>query len=329
MGKSGDAKGNLKKMRPVPSYSNASLMRKPDAVLKVQRSYTVRGDGKENFVLFIIPFEFEQEMNVEAIEYVSSNFKIVHHANFGIYAVDPSIEIRGDSNAIESNKLAAQTVRYQELTKDIVYYNGWVPGSSPIIFPQKIGFKIPKRGVIVLTNHYSPSPINITEQSSINLFFSPTNINRAVKTLSIGSGGVGQIKPPLILLPNEINKFKIQMSIEEPLSLLYIWPHMHLLGKSFKAYYVVNGRDTIPLVRIKKWDFNWQEAYKFKKFMKLPIGAVLTVEGEYDNTSNNPKNPFSPPQLILSEGLMETTNEMLSLIIIYLPYKEGDEDIEF
>ena len=39
-------------------------------------------------------------------------------------------------------------------------------------------------------------------------------------------------------------------------------------------------------------------------------------------------NPFNPPQFILENGSMKTTDEMLQLIVSYLPYQEGDENIK-
>jgi hypothetical protein len=53
----------------------------------------------------------------------------------------------------------------------------------------------------------------------------------------------------------------------------------------------------------------------------------LHIEGTYDNTANNPFNPNKPPRPVLSKGDMLTTDEMLTLLMIFLPYKEGDESI--
>lgn len=318
-----EVKGNRKDRNDqTPALRNA------DVVISVHKPFTIEGDLKENFILSVIPFEFEKELSVESIEYISDNLKLIHHANFGIYAVDPSLDISGDTLSINSNDLSAYSNRLGELTKNLVYYNGWVPGSTPISFAKGLGFKLPKRGVIVLTNHYAPSAVKKTERSSLKFYFSKTVVERTVNTLSIGSGGIGEITPSLMIFPNEIKTFYIRMEIVEPLSLLYVWPHMHLIGKKFTAYYTTASQDTVPLVRINDWDFNWQEAYKFKKLMKIPKGAVLTIEGVYDNTARNPHNPNSPPMIVFSDGLMGTKNEMLSLILVYLPYKEGDENLE-
>jgi hypothetical protein len=52
------------------------------------------------------------------------------------------------------------------------------------------------------------------------------------------------------------------------------------------------------------------------------------VEGLFDNTANNPNNPFSPPREIAEKnGSMKTTDEMFQLIVTYLPWQKGDEQI--
>jgi hypothetical protein len=112
------------------------------------------------------------------------------------------------------------------------------------------------------------------------------------------------------------------------ISLLTVNPHMHLLGKSFWAYAVSLKGDTIPLIKINKWDFRWQYFYTFKKMVKIPKGATIHTVGVFDNTRENPNNPFSPPQLVSErEGSMRTSDEMFQFIVTYLPYMSGDENI--
>ena len=103
---------------------------------------------------------------------------------------------------------------------------------------------------------------------------------------------------------------------------------MHLLGRSFKAYAVKPGGDTIHLISIPRWDFNWQYFYTFKKMVKIPAHSTIVAEGVYDNTKQNLNNPFSPPRQVTDQkGSMKATDEMFQFIITYLPYKDGDENI--
>jgi hypothetical protein len=123
-------------------------------------------------------------------------------------------------------------------------------------------------------------------------------------------------------------KFVTRAVIHNDISLVTINPHMHLLGKSFLAYAVTSAGDTIPLVKIRKWDFRWQYFYTFKKMLRIPAGSTIVAEGWFDNTRNNPNNPFSPPREITGlGGSMRTTDEMFQLILTFLPYEAGDENI--
>jgi hypothetical protein len=112
------------------------------------------------------------------------------------------------------------------------------------------------------------------------------------------------------------------------ISVLTINPHMHLLGKTFLAYAVLPQGDTLPLIRIPRWDFRWQYFYTFERILKLPRGTTIHAEGVFDNTAANPNNPFSPPREVREQGAsMRSTDEMFQCIITMMPYQEGDEDI--
>jgi hypothetical protein len=103
---------------------------------------------------------------------------------------------------------------------------------------------------------------------------------------------------------------------------------MHLLGKSFEAFAATPDGRTIPLVRIPKWDFRWQYFYTFPKMVKIPKGSSIAAIGVFDNTAENPNNPFSPPREIIgTNGSMRVTDEMFQLILTYLPYLAGDENL--
>tara|TARA_B110000008_G_C16645655_1_gene434502 strand:- start:172 stop:639 length:468 start_codon:yes stop_codon:yes gene_type:complete len=97
---------------------------------------------------------------------------------------------------------------------------------------------------------------------------------------------------------------------------------MHLLGKYIEMYAVTPANDTINLVRINNWDFEWQGAYLFEKFIKIPAGSVIYANGTYDNTPS----PANPNPVTVQSGL-NTQDEMFVGIFQFLPYQAGDEDI--
>jgi hypothetical protein len=162
-------------------------------------------------------------------------------------------------------------------------------------------------------------------------FLSIGKINRKVKVISLGSGGIGErdIYPPLVLFAGEVQTHRLRIAnSREDISLLYVWPHMHYLGKEFKAF-ATREQDTIPLVHIPAWDFRWQEIYRYKKPVILKKGDVVNVYGTYDNTANNPLNPNNPPKFVESSGDMRSDQEMLTLLLVYILYEPGDETLVY
>ncbi len=59
--------------------------------------------------------------------------------------------------------------------------------------------------------------------------------------------------------------------------------------------------------------------------MKIPAGSTIFAEAEFDNTRQNLRNPFSPPQTVTYGW--GTKNEMLNLIFEFVKYEKGDEEI--
>lgn len=311
----------------VPVQVTNDLPDKPDMVLRPKQALEIKGDGNETFVIFKIPFELPQGTAVRALEFIPGNRKLVHHANFAVQAVGQDVDIYRGSEVTLSDQFQTNLGEFQPFMQDVVYYGGWIPGASPQTFPKGIGFTMPTRGVILLTMHYGPSSVPAEDHSRLNIYFSPTPIERVLQATSIGSGGIGEIEPPLVIPADSVKTFRVDMVTSLDLSVLYVWPHMHLLGKNFEAWATTPDNQVLPMVKIPEWDFRWQESYKFNHLLHVPKGSTIHIRGTYDNTSGNPNNPFSPPQMIISQDLMESKSEMLNLIMLFLEYKPGDEHL--
>jgi hypothetical protein len=149
----------------------------------------------------------------------------------------------------------------------------------------------------------------------------------------MGTNGISPVEPALQIAPNTISKHLSRTRIYTDMSVLTVNPHMHLLGKSFKAYAILPNGDTTKLIHIPQWQFRWQYFYTFTHPVRIPRGSELIVEAVFDNTLKNPNNPFNPPRLIGERtdrggASMRTTDEMLQFIITYLPYQKNDELID-
>ena len=331
----GMPKGKVKKKVIPPFTKGSQLTQLPSLTVTMPKALLIPGNNKHNYGCYKIPYELPNDTFVRGIEFVAQNKTLVHHASYQILEVEEDVDVfnqpyhflYGDSinsvsDAHDFNYLKL-VGRSGKMPKE-VFHSGWLPGTAPLFFPQGIGFKLPRKGVILIRNmHFSPSPQAVQEQSSFNLFFSQKRIDRAIQFAAFKPKGVSSIIPS-----DSVKKFYIIIKMNSDMSLLCINPHMHLLGKSFKAFALAPSGDTIPLVHIHDWDFNWQEFYRFKNIVKIPKGSILHAEALFDNTKNNPNNPNIPPKDVYFEtGSMEDTEEMMRLVFLYLPYRVGDENI--
>ena len=336
----GSPAGDTSKIPPPPAFNNASLFGKPDLILHMKSAFIIEGNNRDHFMMMKIPFELPEDTFIRAIEIVPGNKKLVHHINAHLiqYEYDAKKDLNKGEMFVNTELMdKREAYRRLDLQNDDGSYplltpsvSNYLPGVEVTIYPEGIGgYKVKRKGVLLLDNiHYGPSPVDTSDSTTFNIFFSASAPVRPTAEFILGTSGISKVEPPLVIMPNTVQTFKTHFTLSSDLSLLTVNPHMHLLGKSFLAYAIKPGGDTIPLIRIPVWDFRWQYFYTFNNILKLDKGTTIFVEGTFDNTVNNPLNPFDPPQIVAErEGSMRTTDEMFQFIVTYLPYKKGDEQI--
>lgn len=335
----GAPEGNPSALPPAPQFPENSAFGKPDLVLHMNRSFFIEGNNKDHFMMMKIPYELPADTFIRAIEIIPGNKKLVHHINAHLvqYEYDAKKNTSNGESAVNTelmNKREAYVAldlpnddgTYPLLTPSVTNY---LPGVETSFYPQGIGgYKVKRKGVLLLDNiHYGPSPVDTTDSTTFNIFFSPHAPERQASEFIMGTSGISPVEPPLVIQPETVQVFKTHYILPEDLSILTVNPHMHLLGKSFLAYAVKPGGDTVPLIKIPRWDFRWQYFYTFPRMLALPKGTEIFAEGVYDNTSANPLNPFNPPKVVAErEGSMRTTDEMFQFIVTYIRYQSGDEN---
>ena len=319
--------------------------RKPDLVLPII-PMKIYGDNRDQFYVVKVPFEIPRDTFVNVVEFVTGRNQVVHHANGHLlnYNYNKKDNVFKGDYFINTNSQESEFI--DGFTKmNLIQDDGslpirvhsainYLPGMEYQPYPKGIGgFPIKRKGTFVLNDiHYGPYPKTILDSSFINVYYSAEPPKRPFQEVMLGTNGVSKIVPPLVIPPGKIMKFTTQWQVPFDISLVSINPHMHLLGKSIKAYAIKPNGDSINLIRIPKWDFRWQYVYVFENLLRLPKGTVVRVEAVFDNTSTNPNNPNIPPKEIgerldKNGASMRTTDEMLQFIITALPYKKGDESI--
>lgn len=283
------------------------------------RAFVIKGENKEEFRFFHLPSKIKENGYIQSIEFAPGNKKQVHHSRI---MIDTTQSISGIDGLSEED---SSILKYQTKPLADPFLFGWVPGNDKIIFPKGIGKKIYANSDFIVNVHYVPSPIQVIDSSSIIIQLSNDPVEREAETLTLTENNISN--QPFIIYPNKKSTFYMRSPIlQDSISLISIMPHMHLLGKSFKSYAITPDGTIVPLVNVPSWDFNWQTTYQFKKFTVLPKGTVIYAEATYDNTNENPLNPYKPARTV-GYG-WGSKDEMMNLILYYVKYRQGDELID-
>jgi len=329
---------NLKS--PSPTFVTPGTERKPDKIIGFPDTVFISGVSRDKFRLAKIPFELPADTFLDAIGFKAGNKQLVHHVNGHLINYSPGKKkdhFSGEWILDAEEVSSLEAYRKMELQNDdgsypplLVSAFNYLPGVEPVRYPDGLGgMKISKKGCFLLnTLHYGPSPVDTSDYSEIHLYYADKKPERPLKELHLGTQGISKIEPEFIIYADSVCSFSTRYTLKEDISVLTVNPHMHLLGTKFEAFAHSKG-DTIPMIRIPRWDFRWQFFYTYKHPIKLPKGYEVVVKAEFDNTLNNPFNPFVPPKTLKESGEhMKTTDEMFQFFINYVPYQKGDEEIE-
>jgi len=343
--KGGAPEGDPAHMPKLPAYSEQSYIGTPDTTVWFD-SILIQGNSRDKFFIATAPIELATKKYVLAMEFLPNENNLVHHMNGRLlnYETHKKASITDGTRILNMEVDKAEYIKQFEALKlanddgsrpqQINSAVNYLPGAQAQIYPEGIGgFTMNQKSILIADDiHFGPIPQDKWDRSRVNIFYSKTPPARPINEVMLGTNGASKIIPPLVIPPNEITKHTSFLQIPEDISVLTINPHMHLLGKSFKAYALSPKLDTIRLISIPKWDFRWQYFYTYPTMLKIPAGSVIYVEAEFDNTAKNPNNPYSPPQEIKERyefggAGMRTTDEMLQFIITWLPYQNGDEQV--
>jgi len=309
---SGAPEGNAGNTPPIPIFSDGSLLGNGDLEVKIPTYRSKASAVSDDYACFSIPSGLAQDRTIKWVEIIPGNREIVHHA---LIFIDPlGIELT-DTIGGDCSSPANTT------TKLIAAY---IPGSDPLMLPSsdplKLGFSMPANSNVYFAMHYPDGSFGQADSTKVIFHFYP-----------LGETGIREVFAESIIenwnfsLPanqiTTVNAAYNQINIDY--SMLSVFPHMHLLGKTIKSYAIKPNADTLKFVSIPNWDFHWQGFYFFKKIQHLPAGSIIRAQGTYDNTTGNPNNPSNPPVLVIP-GL-NTKDEMFLVYFHYLPYIAGDE----
>jgi hypothetical protein len=336
----GGPTGNEEDAVPLPQ-PRLGLLDNPDMEIYPSGKHTtsVAGDTEDEFICFTLDPGLTEQQWLEGFAVMPEDLKVVHHVLVGI-------DHTGSTAAL-ANEDGTYPCFGGFGAASVTFIGGWIPGATPIEFPDYSATRMEAGSRVVLQMHYHLVDEPRLDGTGIALRFSDKlPVQEAVVTLlgnaaQQAEGGDG-LQPgendlggdPIFFIPaNEESHTETMrfhpwdLAPRETFTFL-LANHMHYIGIDMKTS-VERGpnapeAEEICLLHTPDWSFDWQQFYKYDASSgNAPAsypGDALILECEYNNTLSNPAAKKALEEAGYSEpvdvGLGNGTLDEMCILIV-------------
>ena len=273
------------KDRPEPvAFVDGWNIGQPDKTYELPKPYLVPAEGTIEYTYYVIPTGFTKDTWVAAAEVRPGNRAVLHHV---IAFVRPPGSTWMQDAVPGEPFVPGHGRRGGGSMSAIENLVGYAPGLQPQRFDLGGGAAklLPAGADIVLQMHYTANGKAATDVTKIGLIFAKTPPQRRLITMNATNAS--------FKIPAGDGNYEAhsQITLQDASELVWLMPHMHLRGKDFEFRAVYPTGETETLLKVPRFDFNWQLAYEEGKPLVLPKGTRIECTAHFDNSVNNPANP--------------------------------------
>jgi hypothetical protein len=288
-------------VRTLPPPPKNEPLGPPSETWPMAEEYT--GTGTDDYRCFVVEPNVAAAMSVAAVSVKPGTRSVVHHAS--VYLVAPAQ--LSEAKQLDAAEPGPGYKCFGGVGISQAYPTGlWVPGNdAPLVPPNGgVGYYLLPGWAFVVQLHYNYSTGVKADRSSIVLWKANLIITEVPHALVAGAY-------TFAIPPNAMNHSaegasdvlatgSIPSTTSAAEGRIYsVWAHQHQLGRSFSMDLVRADGTEQCLLRIPKWNFNWQSIYKLKDFVVAKAGDKVRVRCSWDNTT--------PRMITFGEG---TADEM-------------------
>lgn len=303
---------NSPKLEPIPDFSQFdSELGPPDLILEQAEETTLGAAGSDLYANLVLKLNNPQDLRVRAVQFLPRNRKIVHHALIGhipreivedaILKASPLVSDNKDdkiNGLFDPHKMGFRIpVPRPDGYPRMAFLCGYIPGTRAIKSPKDSAIFIPSGSDIVVQMHYSRSGKLEIDSSRLGIWFEkPDDKEKAEYQRNLQ---MIYMSGDFVVIPSGVKDFRVKAEYTLPYDseLVFCLPHAHQLARWIEIN-LHEPNDVQPklLLRIPRWDFNWQSTYYAGPTISLKAGTRIEAIASYDNTNDNPFNPFNPPK---------------------------------
>src|SRR5262249_41958587 len=221
-----------------------------------------------------------------AVEIRPSNRTVVHHAV--IFIREPGNKWLTDAKPaipfVPTVSSAGQRFgNTQGQGNDVLTV--YTPGMVPDVWGPGQAKQIKAGSDLIFQMHYTASGKTGRDQTKIGLVFAKEPPAERIITF-------GALNNRFTIPAGDPNfKAEAVAPIMNRMTLLSLFPHMHLRGKAFQYDLLYPSGETETLLKVDNWSLSWQLSYKLATPIALQPGTKIKVTAWWDNSANNPANP--------------------------------------
>jgi hypothetical protein len=289
----GAPQGDPADLPPAPKFAEGWSIGQPDLVFTMLQPFNVPADGTVPYMYMTIPTNLKEDVWIRGVELRPTDRRVVHHII--------STLVEGNGQPPDPTPKLTRDPSRKEIGGGL---GGLVPGRLYGLYDEGVARRIPAGADIVLQMHYTTIGQKVTDQTQIGIVLAKELPSK------LRAEGGGAIPNMTFVIPPGDPNYEVggKFTFDRDTYLSTLYPHMHVRGKD-ATYTVVypDGREEVVL-RVPKYDFNWQLSYKLAAPKFLPKGSTLKVTMHYDNSRANRYNPDPTAEVRWGE---QTWEEMM------------------
>ncbi|HVY68373.1 MAG TPA: tetratricopeptide repeat protein, partial [Verrucomicrobiae bacterium] len=302
--KGGAVEGPAERLPAPPVFPAGWRLGPPDLIAEMPRAFLLDAEGPDVYRNFVVPLPLVSNRFVRAFEFQPGNAAI-HHARV---LLDTTGQAKAREAQFSSVGFAGMSVPAKFPAGHLLT---WAPGRQPFAEDERFSWPLESGTDLVLQLHLQRTGKAEQVRPRVGLYFT----TRAPERVPFLLGLIAQV----INIPAGATNYTVTRSfiLPAPVELLSVMPHAHYLGKEVELAITRPGEKPESLLLINRWDFKWQDQYRYARPVSLPAGTKVEARISYDNSDTNPRNPRHPPQL--TRHGPQSTDEMGEVWLQVLP----------
>jgi tetratricopeptide (TPR) repeat protein len=293
-----------------PGFPSGWQLGEPDLVVRPE-PYPLPAGGPDVFRNFVIALPVAGRRWVRAVEFRPGSPRNVHHATI-------LTDATGDARRLDE---ADPEPGYAGMEAGAVpdgHFVGWSPGRQAGPLPDGLAWEVREGMDLVLQLHLMPDARPVRVQPEIGLYFTPdpprafpVAVHLAANTIDIPAGERAYTARDEYRLPVDVDAVGIS-------------PHAHYLCREMRVEAVRPDGEVVALLWIRRWDFDWQDEYRYAEPVFLPAGTTVRMAFTYDNSPANRRNPSRPPRRVTWGS--RSSDEMADVWLTVVPRRPAERE---